>query len=267
MIHLVTYSAPNCSVSRETCVQAAHSNGVPAVYQYTPEDIGIEFGQFNKEILSTERGVGYWLWKPYFIHRALEWCNDGDILIYCDAGVKLINNVSHIFEVMDQDIFLFSNGHQHVHWCKADVLFHLLRWEYPFTFQFESSAIYGKAPVEGGIIDISSYQQAQASVIFFKVNQNTRNFIKEWLLWCQMPGFIDDSPSKLPNHPEFAQHRYDQAILTCLQIKYGYKLHWWADARWYESQRYRWPDDKYPSMFYHHRYRNKGEGKGEIEWP
>lgn len=251
-IHFVTYSAPNCSISREVCVQAAKGNGADNVYEYT-ENMLYGSGDFfknNKEIIQSERGKGFWIWKPFIINHVIrDHCKDGDILIYCDAGVKLINNVSHIIDVMDQDIFLFSNGHQHVHWSKGSVLNGILGWN-----QIE-------------IVGNADEQQVQASVIFFKVNQNTRNFIKEWLLWCQMPGFIDDSPSKLPNHPEFAQHRYDQAILTCLQIKYGYKLHWWADARWYESQRYRWPDDKYPSMFDHHRYRNKGEGKGETEWP
>lgn len=259
MIHLVTYSAPNCSVSREVCVKAAYENGADVVYEFTPENIDTRFFKFNEEILKAERGVGYWLWKPYFIDRSLMHCSDGDILIYCDAGVKLINNVGHIINVMDQDIFLFSNGHQHVHWCKADVYSAINKTERTdFADFFLSGNDY---------VNKEQAQQAQASVIFFKVNQNTRSFIKEWLLWCQMPGFIDDSPSKLPNHPEFAQHRYDQAILTCLAIKYNYKLHYWADQRWYWSQRSRWPGDDYPLMFDHHRYRNKGEGKWEIEWP
>lgn len=264
MIHLVTYSADNMTRSREVCVQAAKENGADNVYEYT-ENMLYGSGDFlknNRDIITAERGKGFWIWKPFIINHVIrDWCKDGDILIYCDAGVKLINNVSHIIEVMDQDIFLFSNGHNHIHWCKKDVI---------QAINYEKIVEISRTEQGAGIrVDenYNNYQQVQASVIFFKVNQNTRNFIKEWLLWCQMPGFIDDSPSKLPNHPEFAQHRYDQAILTCLQIKYGYKLHWWADARWYESQRYRWPEDKYPSMFDHHRYRNKGEGKGEIEWP
>lgn len=248
MIHLVTYSAPNCSVSREVCVQAAKEHGADVIYEYEKRHIDLDFYNNNEAILNAERGVGFWLWKPYVVNKVALQCSDGDILIYCDAGVKIISNVNEIISRMDQDIFLFSNGHNHIHWCKMDVIETILGY--------------------GGIKhDVDLKQQVQASVIFFKVNQTTRDFIKEWLLWCQMPGFIDDSPSKLPNHPEFAQHRYDQAILTCLQIKYGYKLHWWADARWYESQRYRWPEDTYPAMFDHHRFRNKGSGTGDVEWP
>lgn len=232
MIKLVNFADERMTRSQLLCTEAARKNGVDQVFEYQPQHIDKEFKADNEQILSCERGAGYWLWKPYFVNRALKHCEDGDILIYMDAGVELINLVQYVIDAMDQDIFLFSNGHQHVHWCKGDVLIKL------------------------GCNMIAGKEQVQASVIFFKVNSFTRNFVKEWLLWCQMPGFIDDSPSKLPNHPEFAEHRHDQAILTCLQIKYGITLHWWADKLWYESQRYRWPEDKYPSMWKHHRKRN-----------
>lgn len=243
MIRLLTYSNELCSLSRIKCAESAKRFGAEMVFEYEPHNIDQYFRENNKETLAAERGNGYWLWKPYFINRAIQFCEDGDTLVYFDAGVEIITDLNEIVKVMDEDIFFFSNGHQHVHWCKVDVLQAIIPDD-------EQGVEWRNCAKQ------ASYQQVQASVIFFKVNQNTRNFIKEWLLWCQMPGFIDDSPSKIDNHSEFAQHRYDQSILTCLQIKYGYKLHWWADHLWYESQRYRWPEDKYPSMFLHHRKRN-----------
>lgn len=253
MIHLVTYSDSNMTKSREVCVESAKANGVDQVHSYDPSFISHEFLKSNKEIFAYKRGGGYWLWKSYLINKVIENLQDGDILIYSDAGIKWIANVNNIIERMDQDIFLFSNGHQHVHWCKMDVI---------TTINYKE---FNGAKDPGYY---TTHQQCQASVIFIKVNQNTRNFVKEWLLWCQMPGFIDDSPSKLPNHPEFAEHRHDQAILTCIAIKYGYKLHYWADARWYSTQRHRWPGDNYPLMFDHHRFRDKGKGENvNPEWP
>jgi hypothetical protein len=251
MIHLVTYSAPNMTRSREVCVDAARRNGCDAIHEFDIDDISNEFYNNNKSILDAPRGLGYWLQKPYFINKVITNSANIDYLIYCDAGCELITNVNEIISRMDQDIFLFSNGHQHIDWCKMDVI----------------EAIIPGTIANMTVASFTQLQQVQASLIFFRINAFTRNFIREWLLWCQMPGFIDDSPSKLPNHPEFAEHRYDQAILTCLQIKYGFKLHWWPDKKWYLSQRFRWPNDTYPPMLLHHRYRNKGEGKGEIEWP
>ena len=250
MIRLITYSNELCTISRMKCAESARKFGADMVYEYEPHNIDTFFKANNEKTLAGERGAGYWLWKPYFINRAIQHCNDGDILVYCDAGVEIITDLNEIVKVMDQDIFLFSNGHQHVHWCKSDVSNAINYWDKVTIEKTNCGQFIGYNS------EYDKYQQVQASVIFFKVNDTTRNFIKEWLLWCQMPGFIDDSPSKLPNHPEFAEHRYDQAILTCLAIKYNINLHWWADHLWYESQRYRWPEDKYPSMFKHHRKRN-----------
>lgn len=234
--------------SAKVCVESALSNGVDEVKSWHESDVYNGFRSFcnwNQQIFANSRGCGYWLWKPAIIFETIRNMNDGDILIYSDAGVKWINNVNEIISRMDQDIFLFSNGHQHVHWTKADIM----------------QGIIGKQIED-------SYTQVQASVIFLRVSTFTRKFIKEWLLFCQMPGWIDDSCSILPNHKEFAENRHDQCILSTLAYKYKIKQHWWADARWYESQRYRWPEDKYPSMFDHHRFRDKGKGGGvNPEWP
>lgn len=256
MVTLVNFSDESMTASQQLCGQSALSNGVDIVWGHTPNTIGREFKELNEDIfIDGVRGAScFWLFKPYIIYKALlqPATKEGDIIIYADSGVKWINNVNEIISRMDQDIFLFSNGHFHVHWCKADVI---------------KAIIPTSLPVNDYLFHIAGKEQVQASVIFFKVNQNTKNFVKEWLLYCQMPGFIDDSPSKLPNHPEFAEHRHDQSILTCLQIKYGYRLHWWADQLWYQSQRYRWPEDTYPSIFVHHRKRDKGKGGGiNPEW-
>lgn len=243
MIRFCTYSADNMTVSKQLACESAEKQGAQMVYSFAPQMITHEFIKDNP-VITAVRGAGYWLWKPYFVNKAMQNCSDGDILIYGDAGVEFIAPFQYIIDVMDQDIFLFSNGHRHVEWCKMDCMDKMLKE--PVSFDQE---------------------QVQASVIFFKVNQFTRDFVKEWSLWCQMPGMIDDSPSVLPNIPTFAQHRYDQAILCNLSIKYKIKLHYWADAKWYSSQRFRWPGDNYPLMFNHHRNRNAGSQTGDVEWP
>lgn len=243
----VTFSDEKMTESARVCTESMQRNGVGVVWQQNPNTIGADFRRINHNILSQPRGAGYWLWKPYFIDKAMNerQVADGDIIVYSDAGVEWIDNVHHLINSMDQDIFLFSNGHEHRHWCKGVVL----------------NAINGYSWWKD-----SDQQQVQASVIIIRVNEYTRKVIREWLVWCQMPGFIDDSPSTM-NHPEFAEHRHDQAILTCVAIREGIRLHWWADQLWYVSQRHRWPNDTYPPMFIHHRKRNKGMGGGvNPEW-
>ena len=234
MVRLLNFSDHHMTRSQMLCTESAFKYGAGQVFQYGPEHIGKEFLEFNKEILSAERGAGYWLWKPYLIWRSLEFCKPDDILVYCDSGVEIITDLNEVVKEMDQDIFLFTSGHLQREWCKADIM---------------EATVTEKAMA-------SPFEQVQASVIFFKITDFSLRFIKEWLLWCQMPGMIDDSPSVINNHETFREHRHDQAILTCMAIKYGLTLHWWADKKWFENQRHRWPKDNYPSMFLHHRKRN-----------
>lgn len=228
MIKGITYSSGNMDKAARLCRESMRNNGVDFV-DYG--EIDRDFKSLNTEIFNQDRGAGYWLWKPYIIYDLMLSMNDDDILVYSDAGIEWIGNVREIVNRMDQDIFMFTNGWRHFEWCKRDVM----------------SAI---CPDKDEQNDVT---QVQASVIFFRVNQKTRDFVKEWLLWCQMPGFIDDSPSKMANYPTFAEHRHDQAILTCLAIKYGYNFnHWWPTPYSMHLPR----TDQYPVLFNHHRKRD-----------
>ena len=229
MVVGITYTDENMTTSAGVCHDSMRANGFDKAMIKTWADLSTEFRWFNKDILPHKRGAGYWAWKAYLIYTWLLELNEGDILIYSDAGCEWIDNPKHIIDVMDQDLFLFTSGHLHREWCKGDVL---------------------------AITDKPDALQVQASVIFIRVSDYSRRFIKEWLLWCQMPGLITDEPSIKPNHPDFREHRHDQAILTALAIREGIKLHWWPDAIWFQNQRHRWPDDKYPPMVRHHRKRN-----------
>jgi hypothetical protein len=235
MIRLVTYSDSKMSKSALLCCQSASKNGVEVIWPQNTDTISHEFYLMNSDILRHERGAGYWLWKPYSIYKALLNANEGDVVIYSDAGVEFVANVNEIINRMDEEIFFFTNGWPHIEWCKMDVI----------------KAILPEFKIDGTERNI---KQVQASVIFFRVSKKTRDFVKEWLLYSQVPGFIDDSPSKEPNYATFAEHRHDQSILTCLQIKYGYKTHWWPTQ--YSNHLPRSSEDSYPVMFNHHRKRN-----------
>ena len=67
---------------------------VDEYYKYNFDDIDLNFKKKNEDILSRERGNGYWLWKPYFILKAFkEKLNKGDYLIYTDAGIYYCKNL------------------------------------------------------------------------------------------------------------------------------------------------------------------------------
>lgn len=255
MIHLVTYSADNMSISRELCVKSAFNNGADKVYGYNIDAIFGDFTRDNKDILNAKRGLGYWLQKPYFINKTMHDIPNGDYLVYVDAGSKFITPIQKVIDCMKEDIFLCNNGFSHVEWCKMDVINKInpdcISW------------LHGGAELT---IGYQNRTQCQASFMIFKVNQHTRDFVKEWLLWCQMPGMITDEPSKIPNYPTFREHRYDQAILTCMAIRDNIRLHWFPSTMNMHRLDMKLPEDNYPAIFEHHRRRNPGSGTGDIEW-
>lgn len=233
MTRLITFATEDMSLAAHICKESALRNNVTDVKVYGPEDIDAKFFETNREIFDQSRGFGYWLWKPHLIDRELQEMKYGDILIYADAGVEIINNVNHIIDRMDLDVFLFGNMWEHTHWCKGDVI----------------KAICPR---------FQTGKQAQASVVVVKNGEWSRTFIAEWLYWCQKKGFIDDSPSNTSNHAEFQEHRHDQAIITSMAYRDKFKLHWWpamytAGNFTYEKTGY---TDSYPVMFHHHRMRN-----------
>jgi hypothetical protein len=238
MIHLVTFADNRMTRAQEECVNWAMKWGVYGnIFKYTPDHIDNSFYSKNYDILKQEKGAGYWLWKPYFINAALHSCKPGDILVYMDAGCHFTADVRNIISAMDEDMFFFSNGFRQVEWCKGDVL----------------EMIHG--PAWASNPRIVEAKQVQASVIYFKCNENTGRFVSEWLQVCQFKKMIDDTPSNETNYPTFAEHRHDQAVLTSLQIREGYKLHWWP-TQYSEHIRGGYENDRYPVMFNHHRKRN-----------
>lgn len=230
MIALVSYASENMYISQEKLVVSSLKYGVEKTFTYSTKDIDDFFYKVNQKTLEQQRGAGYWLWKPYVINKALHSLQQGDILIYADAGVEIINEMRLIIDRMDEDIFFCTNGFNHLEWCKMNCV---------------------KAICADALVSANKFPQVQASVIVMKVTDKVKAFMAEWLAYCQLPGFIDDSPCE-NNYPTFAEHRHDQAILTCLQIKYGYKLHWWPTQ--YSDHLPR--TDSYPPMFNHHRRRN-----------
>jgi hypothetical protein len=270
--HLVTFSDENMSRSRELCASSAERvGGINDLLCWHHEDLlKTDFYRDNVDILSQPRGLGFWAWKPWIILQALEGRmtgeqfiqnsftppKDGDILIYSDAGIEFIAPVSHIIDRMDQNIFLFGNNWEHAHWCKRDVVETVWpTWSHPLLPDI-------KRPVEWGIFG----KQCQASVIFFRVSIYTRAFVREWLKWCLFEGgrLIDDSPGRAPNHPEFREHRHDQAILTTMAYRNGLTLHYWPasynDGAFVYEKLPEYASDSYPILFNHHRRRNH-------EWP
>ena len=211
MIHLITACDNKYTESAEHLVFTASKHGAEKTHVYRLESLPVLFLQLiGSNIKETDRPMFY-IWKPYVIWDYMRSLPDGDILIYCDAGTTVTDSILPLVRE-DEDVILYHNPWKHVEWCKMDVM------------EAINGAEWGGEDYGGMCYGYNQNKQTQASFMIFRVNETTRNFVKEWMLYCLMPGFCDNSPSKLPNYPSFQEHRYDQAVLCCLAIKYGYKM-------------------------------------------
>lgn len=242
MIRFVSFATDNMSRSLSLAWASAVKFGAESARPWTEVHLrNTDFFKCNRSLFDYPRGFGFWSWKPFIIGAELRASAPGDVVVYADAGVEVIENLRYIIDRMDQDLFLFANLFPHAHWCKRDVI----------------DTIMPEAPWE------AFGNQVQASVIFVRATEEAKAFVQEWEELCMRHHLVTDQPSRHANHPEFQEHRHDQAILTTLAYRDGFRLHWWPSVYnrigggqeiVYSQQGY--PNDSYPPLFHHHRLRN-----------
>jgi len=175
---------------------------VDKVISYGPNDIDKDFRNRNSEILSLSRGNGYWLWKPYFIKTTLDKMNDGEFLIYTDAGMCYLRKTEELIckmESAQQDIFLTETPLIEVQFTHPEVIKKLDAETFKYTNQ-----------IQGGLLIV-------------KKTEFTRKFIDDWLILCQDKELLVADNFENISNDLFISHREDQSILSILAKKYGIK--------------------------------------------
>jgi hypothetical protein len=177
------------------------------VASYDYDDLkGTVFFEENKKLLLNPKGLGYWIWKPYIISETLKKVAEGDIVVYCDAGIEIIRNVAPLFEICaTQPILLFANGTlKNKIWTKRDA----------FILMKADSRKYWNG------------LQCDASFSVFKKCPESTRFVKDWLHYCCDERIVTEKQNVCgeKNFWGYRQHRFDQSVLSLLAIKYNVTL-------------------------------------------
>lgn len=211
-IVFITYGNMAYSQSKHRIIKEAQCLDIfDKIVAYGPENLSEEVTK--NPLFQYKKGGGYWIWKSYIIKKTLQNMNDGDILVYCDAGCSLYrsNLWNKYFSYLDKKSILAF---------KINCL----------NYQYVKSKVVNEFKKFNGKYWHYSYQIA-ATVIFLKKDNFTMNFINEWWHYC-IPDFIlDVSPQDLYlEDKRFIDHRHDQAVFTALIYKYiktcNIKLKW-----------------------------------------
>lgn len=174
------------------------------VIEFSPSDIDADFREKHGNILSVKRGAGLWLWKPYFVLRALRTLDEGDFLFYCDAGAVVVRDIQHLVEDLKnsgQDMMFFALPLLNRQFCKRE------------TFKAMN-------------IDESFAEKNQimATQFLLRKTAETEAFIEEWLAACCDERAIspDHFCPEVEEFSDFVAHREDQSVLSLLLAKRGY---------------------------------------------
>ena len=154
-------------------------------------------------INSNKRGYGFWIWKSYLIHKFMKKLNNGDVLLYLDAGcevnIEKKQKIKELFEIIKRDnIIGTTTRFIEKSWTKRDIF------------------------IELGC-DHEKYwnsNQHQGGVFMFLKCDKVMKIIEEWKYFSEKYNLIDNSPSKNQNFPEFQCNRNDQSLLSLLIKKH-----------------------------------------------
>lgn len=196
---------PSGKFQLETAVKAGKVDGT---LFFDLGEMDENFKEKNKAILNAggERRKGCYLWKPYFINKAVSQIEYGDYLIYLDAaGNYYRSRVSETISFMEKygvEVVGSRNGRYiEKEWTKRDVFIELECDTPEYTEQY----------------------QCYAGFLMLKKTPDTVEFIRRWLTCCQNYNLITDCPNILgkENYEGYREHRFDQSILSLLMTKDG----------------------------------------------
>lgn len=186
---------------RRLNTKSAYEKGkADKVIEYSLVDIDEDFRRQNKKILSYERGAGLWIWKPYFILKALEQLEENDYLFYVDSGSFFVNKISILVAVMEeykQDIMGFELPLLERQFTKNETF---------FLMDYEDSGL----------------NQILGGFILLKKTQYSVDFIKKWLE-CMCDERIVSPKyfcNNIKENDDFIAHREDQSVFSILYHKY-----------------------------------------------
>ena len=195
--------------SRFQLNDSAKKHGVSHINSYDFEELkSTSFYKNNQHILDQPRGIGYWCWKPYIILEAMKSLSDGDVVIYSDCGIEIIENLDPLISICHDKhpVLLFGNSNfKNSAWTKRDC----------FVIMNCDTPKYSKG------------LQCDAAFGLFRKSTIATTFLEEWLRYCCDERVVGDLPNTCgkKNYWGYQNHRWDQSVLSLLAIKYSIELH------------------------------------------
>ena len=156
---------------------------------------------YKHPVFQNKRGLGFWSWKPCIILEAMKNIEEGDCILYHDAGrpcynYSFNNNVKPYVEYIQKNhngLGICFGPWKHKKMTKRDCFIEMNCDETEYLNSNQVSATYS----------------------FWTKNEYCINILNQWKDWCFHPSeIVTDKKSIHEEHKEYDAHRHDQSILT-----------------------------------------------------
>lgn len=213
-VHFISYADKvfDMQLSR-ICTQAKESNFFNSVTALKPSFLGASFFDRFEDILTQERGAGYWIWKPYLIKKALRVINDNDFLVYLDAGCTINADAEKRFiEYIDM---LASSEFSAISFKFLDSWRPERNWTFAETFNYFNLDLSSSAANTGQIV---------ATAIVLQKTEHSVFLIDQWMKVLHENKFLftDEYQSSPANIAQsLIENRHDQSIFSIIRKIHG----------------------------------------------
>jgi hypothetical protein len=233
--HFVTFASSDLERSLlRIKLQAIESGAFDHIHCFTEHMLTPEFYQhFARHLRLGTRGFGYWCWKPQILLQTIQKAEEGDLILYCDAGCEINAGGNDTLEAYFNDadksddgfaVFQLEASHSdpdqfiEERWTKEDLFVH-----------------FGVSPSD----PIRTSNQIIGGVFLFRVGKKTSELIGEWLeTYYTSFDLATDKPSKIKNLGKFNEHRHDQSIFSLLIKRRKVKIRSVSEIESSESDRF-----------------------------
>ena len=206
----ITFGHNCCAFSKQRALAIAKTvGGFDYAYSFNFDSIPARFRANHNDVLKSRRGAGYWLWKPYIILKSLvENMNEGDLLLYQDAGAYLVRSAGPLLKLCEQD-------------KEGIIIFRLSKIEQEYTKKDAFILMNMSIP------EASETFQRLASFVVVRKSCASVQFVMEWLAYLSDRRIASDDHNTLgvPNPKCFRDHRHDQSVISLLSKKWGLRAY------------------------------------------
>jgi len=212
----ISYADDNMRYSLKRIGKQAKKTGLfNEIILYTPDMLP----SYVKEspLMAYSRGGGYWVWKPAIIWETLQKYEEGDIVVYADAGCSLNKN-----KLWEEYWNMLSTNYHTIVFQYKDEMPEWTRWGQTSTKIKYWTKLSAFQYFEKLLGHYGDYNKIWGGFLICKGKHNS--FLKNWLdITLSHPELlIDPCGEEIKDQiPSFAFHKHDQSIITPLARLYA----------------------------------------------